>query len=86
MTLAEDRAKWPGGRLGVPAPSLRKLGTYRAGRDSGSAPVMVFITKSGARYHRQGCRYLRTGGVPTPLEEVKADGRYRPCTVCRPPK
>jgi hypothetical protein len=66
------------------------LGGHQAGRQAERVlhppPMMVFITKSGEQYHRQGCRYLRNGGVPTPLDEVKAGGRYRACTVCRPPK
>jgi hypothetical protein len=41
------------------------------------------LTKSGSRYHREGCRYLRAGGVATPLADARV--RYRACTVCRPP-
>jgi hypothetical protein len=63
------------------------LGSYRAGRRaeqlSRPVPVLVPVTKSGSRYDRDGCRYLRSGGVPVELEEPKA--RYRPCSVCRPP-
>jgi hypothetical protein len=45
---------------------------------------MVLVTKSGSRYHRDGCRYLRGGGIPAELDEAKT--RYRPCSVCGPPR
>jgi len=60
------------------------LGSYRAGRDSVPSPAMVWVTHRGTRYHREGCRYVRAGGVRTPLDEAKAS--YRPCAVCRPPR
>jgi hypothetical protein len=44
----------------------------------------VYITKSGAKYHRAGCRYLAKSSIPISLQDAKARG-YGPCSVCKPP-
>lgn len=49
------------------------------------AGVTVYITKTGAKYHRAGCRYLSKSCIPISLEEAKKRG-YGPCSVCNPPK
>ena len=46
--------------------------------------VTVYITKTGKKYHRDGCRYLRQSRIPVTLKDAKANG-YTPCSVCRPP-
>lgn len=43
----------------------------------------VYVTRTGAKYHRAGCRYLSKSMIPMPLKE--AAQRYAPCSVCRPP-
>lgn len=43
----------------------------------------VYITKSGAKYHRTGCRYLSKSKIPIPLSRAKS--AYDPCTKCHPP-
>jgi micrococcal nuclease len=45
--------------------------------------VTVYVTRTGAKYHRAGCRYLARSQIPMPLNEAVA--RYGPCSVCRPP-
>ena len=42
----------------------------------------VYITRTGAKYHRGSCRYLRYSKIPISLEVAKQ--RYSPCSVCRP--
>lgn len=44
----------------------------------------VYITKSGKKYHRSGCRYLRKSKIAIKLKEAKRRG-YTPCKVCKPP-
>ena len=44
----------------------------------------VYVTRTGAKYHRPGCQYLSKSCSPLSLEEAKARG-YEPCSVCRPP-
>jgi hypothetical protein len=45
----------------------------------------VYITRTGKRYHRAGCRYLAHSSIPVTLKDAKANG-YTPCKVCRPPE
>ncbi len=53
---------------------------------SGSAAVagdeIVYVTRTGTKYHRAGCRYLSKSAIPMPVKEAAA--RYAPCSVCRP--
>jgi micrococcal nuclease len=44
---------------------------------------IVYITRTGAKYHRAGCRYLRRSKIAIPLSQAKALG-YQACKVCRP--
>ena len=46
--------------------------------------TVVYITATGSRYHRDGCRYLSETRIPVSLEEARARG-YAPCSVCWPP-
>lgn len=45
--------------------------------------VTVYVTKTGAKYHRDGCRYLSRSKIAMSLKE--AVKRFEPCKVCRPP-
>lgn len=45
----------------------------------------VYITKTGAKYHRSGCRYLSKSMIPISLSNAKSSG-YTPCSVCGPPR
>jgi hypothetical protein len=47
--------------------------------------VTVYVTKSGKKYHRDGCRYLRQSRIPVTLKDAKANW-YTPCSVCNPPR
>lgn len=46
--------------------------------------ITVYVTKSGTKYHREGCRYLRKSKIAVGLAEAKQ--RYGPCSVCKPPQ
>lgn len=46
--------------------------------------VTVYITKTGKKYHRDGCGSLSKSKIPITLEESKAKG-YEPCKTCNPP-
>ena len=43
---------------------------------------IVYITKSGTKYHVAGCRSLARSQVPIALKNV---GTHGPCGICRPP-
>jgi len=46
--------------------------------------VYVYITNTGAKYHRSWCRYLKYSKYRVTLKYAKSNG-YTPCKVCRPP-
>jgi hypothetical protein len=47
------------------------------------ATIVVYVTKTGEKYHRDGCRYLSKSKIAMSLKEAAA--RYGPCSVCKPP-
>ena len=44
----------------------------------------VYVTKTGKKYHRDGCRSLSKSKIPISLEEART--RYDACSVCKPPQ
>lgn len=57
--------------------------TAESSQDSNQETI-VHITDTGKKYHRAGCRTLKSDHEVT-LEEAKAQG-LEPCKVCNPPK
>ena len=53
-------------------------------KDESTVTETVYITKTGSKYHREGCRHLSKSKIPISLK--KAEHFYRPCKVCRPPQ
>ncbi len=43
----------------------------------------VYVTRTGKKYHRKSCSYLRKSSIPINQEKAKAAG-YTPCSKCRP--
>lgn len=43
----------------------------------------VYVTRTGKRFHRESCRYVKTDGVK-PLSRDEAIKKYTPCKVCTP--
>jgi len=46
--------------------------------------IIVYITKTGSKYHVAGCQYLKSSMISTSLESALVQG-YTPCSVCKPP-
>ena len=44
----------------------------------------VYVTRTGKKYHRDGCRSLSKSKIPISL--VKAKQKYGPCGRCNPPR
>lgn len=42
----------------------------------------VYVTNSGSKYHRDGCRHLAESKIAIPLSSAKAN--YEPCGTCNP--
>lgn len=50
-----------------------------------SAIATVYITKTGKKYHRGSCSYLRRSKISISLKDA-CDRGYTPCSRCNPPK
>jgi len=50
-----------------------------------SSDITVYVTKTGKKYHLDGCSSLAKSKIPISLSDAKARG-YTPCSVCRPPQ
>src|SRR5690606_19511503 len=44
---------------------------------------IVYITKTGEKYHQRSCQHLKKSSLTISLEDAKNRG-YEPCKVCRP--
>lgn len=51
---------------------------------SSNDPI-VYITNTGKKYHKEGCRFLAKSKISLKLSEAKKKG-YTPCSVCNPTK
>jgi micrococcal nuclease len=63
----------------------RGLWALRSSDSQDTQDVTVYITQTGKKYHREGCRYLARSKIPISLREAQARG-YEPCSVCNPPR
>lgn len=50
-----------------------------------SPDAVVFVTRTGEKYHLEGCGSLRRSRIPATLAEAKERG-YEPCKLCDPPR
>ena len=50
----------------------------------GTQTATVYVTDTGSKYHRYGCRYLRESCHARTLSQAKGQG-YTACSVCNPP-
>ena len=75
------------GKLAEPAapPMTQQAPTVAPRQQAPADDPIVYVTRSGKKYHADGCRYLSKSKIPIKLSEAKAKG-YTPCSVCRPPE
>lgn len=66
-----------------PAPPSAAATGDKKPPEPASGGLIVYITDSGKKYHRQNCQWAKTG-KPMALEEAKR--MYEPCKVCKPPE
>lgn len=52
---------------------------------SDNQSATVYVTKTGKKYHRTGCKYLARSQIPISLGDAKSQG-YTPCSICNPPQ
>lgn len=67
---------------GVAAP-LNPIRTAHVHAEQDPATIIVYVTHTGEKYHRDGCRYLSKSKIAISLKDAAA--RYAPCSVCKPP-
>lgn len=63
----------------APAKTTKKAPTG----STSNKEATVYVTNTGSKYHRSGCRYLKKSKIPMKLSEAKSQG-YTPCKVCNP--
>lgn len=51
-------------------------------QDKPSSGTQVYVTRTGSKYHQEGCRYLSSSKIPISLEAAKQ--KYEPCGVRKP--
>lgn len=47
--------------------------------------VTVYVTKTGEKYHKSGCQYLRKSKIAIDLDDAITEG-YTACSKCGPPR
>lgn len=47
-------------------------------------PIIVYITRTGSKYHRGSCQHLRGSKIPMDIEEARMV--LAPCGTCKPPR
>ena len=77
---AERGARDAGSGLWGPDPATDGKGVVTGAADA----TTVYVTRTGRKHHRAGCRSLAKSSIPTPLAE--AAERYGACAVCGPPR
>jgi len=81
---ASDQAKKEAGpetrtgqQVGGPGSATPRKGVPTPATDT------VYVTNTGAKYHRAGCSSLRHSSIPMALKDAAV--RYQPCKICSPP-
>ena len=54
-----------------------------SGPSDSQATETVYVTRTGTRYHRDGCRSLSRSKIARSLKDAAAS--YGPCAICKPP-
>lgn len=68
---------------GSPAPAAPPSSSAAPATDPQQS-VTVYVTKTGEKYHRAGCQYLKKSCIPISLDDAKRS--YSPCSKCNPPR
>ena len=74
--------------LAVITAFLVVVGTFITGAvkiNAASGDTIVYITKTGEKYHNAGCGSLSKSKIETTLQSA-VDRGYEPCKKCKPPK
>ena len=73
------------GLYGTPQPSVSEVAPSMDSEATGEvSDEQIYVTRTGKKYHREGCSSLRRSKIPISLAEAKQ--RYGPCGRCNPPR
>ncbi len=87
VAAAESRAR--AAKVGIwSMPNPTPPWDFRRGRgvakmEIGQPNTPVFVSRTGAKYHREDCRFVAKSKLSSTLAGVY--GRYPPCSACAPP-
>jgi hypothetical protein len=70
--------------LGACSDAAARPSSSAALRANQNREVVVYVTRTGEKYHRGSCRHLAKSKIPMTLEDARRS--YAPCKVCRPPQ
>lgn len=76
-----NRAAIPSGRAADLRPAAARPSSEL--RTTTSATAAVYVTRTGKKFHRDGCRYLSFSQVASSRDAAEKRG-LTPCSVCRP--
>ncbi|MFC1539892.1 thermonuclease family protein [Gemmatimonadota bacterium] len=65
-----------------PVPQTDNERSREAVEPGGGDDILVYITRTGTKYHRAGCHHLKHSRIPIRLSGARK--RYEPCSVCIP--
>lgn len=70
-----------------PVQTVQKERTYKTAApvQQDQQAIIVYVTKTGTKYHRIGCSYLSRSCIPITLSNAIVRG-YTPCSKCNPPR
>ena len=80
VTQEDDDGNDEGGSVSVSMPASEPTEPEPEPSEDGE----VYVTRTGKKYHREGCSSLRRSKIPISLAEAKQ--QYGPCSRCNPPR
>ena len=85
----ERRAREAGKGLWAPEEasggSTSRKTTEPAAQQNDADEATVYVTKTGRKYHREGCTHLSHSKTPLSIDDANDRG-YGPCRSCGPPE
>ncbi len=68
----------------TPTVAPLSVDAFAAQKQPDPETITVYITRTGQKYHRDGCRSLSRSRIASTLKEAVERG-LGPCGVCKPP-
>lgn len=69
-----ELSNWHSGKVAKPKAKVTTTASHTNSQT-------VYLTRTGSKYHRAGCRYLHSSSIPVSLSSAKSNG-YTACSVC----